>query len=489
MQQLKQALLDKPTLATLLIILFFGSALRLYGLDIQSLWHDELATWQISSQKEITDVIKSASTDKHSLAYYVFLFFVEKYIGDSEVILRLPSALAGILSIFMMFALGTRFYSRKEGLIAAALVAFAWLPIFYSQEARAYSMLLLFAMISTYCWFVLLQQLQNNKLKPRYLIISAYVVSAIIACYLHYFGLLLIALQGLAATIFFLKKRKQLLVILAIYSAIVLAYSPWLWILWNDLHLTSFWIKEPTYKAFHTFIRSCFSSYKVFCLAIFLYFYYAARLMSNFRSITKDKFSLLNSTFLLILWIVVPLVVVYLKSITSTPVFLSKYLIILSPAVYLLLARSITTLPSIKPIFKNTLVIGIIAVLLFSNIFTNGYYSKPHKQQFREVVAYTVENDKPEYNSLIAGYSYKGKLNYYFNKQSSLSKINVMVRRKEHFLRLSTMLAEKDSQYWWFIVAHDILDAEFMAFLNSKFDLLEHKKFKGASVRLFKKPN
>ena len=168
--------------------------LRLYGLDAQSLWSDELATWRQSHQPTISAVIENGVRPTlYPPAYPVLIYFVEKNVGDLEIALRLPSAVAGMLSIIAMFFLAKQLYTVREGVIAAGLMAFSYQPIYYSQEARAYSLLLLFAILSAHFWFRMREQLEaHGRLSAA--TAAAYVACASVAQHLHHFGLLLVAL-------------------------------------------------------------------------------------------------------------------------------------------------------------------------------------------------------------------------------------------------------------------------------------------------------
>ena len=71
---------------------------------------------------------------------------------DRPLGLRSLSALAGVATIPVAFLLGRELRGRRAGLIAAALVAVNPMLIWYSQEARAYALLVLFCALSLlYC--------------------------------------------------------------------------------------------------------------------------------------------------------------------------------------------------------------------------------------------------------------------------------------------------------------------------------------------------
>lgn len=165
------------TAALLGAIVLGGSALRFYGLDAQSLWNDELSSWKQSHQTTISAVIENGvRPTPYPPAYPVLLYFVERYVGESEIALRSSSAVAGVLAIIATFFLARQLYSVREGIIAAGLMAFSYQPVYYSQEARAYSLLLLFSILSSHFWFRLRGQLEARDR------ISGSTAAAYIAC-------------------------------------------------------------------------------------------------------------------------------------------------------------------------------------------------------------------------------------------------------------------------------------------------------------------
>lgn len=63
--------------------------------------------------------------------------------GDTEVLLRLPSVLAGTLAVVVVYLLGKRLFGERAGLVAALLTALVHFSVWYSQEARAYALFML----------------------------------------------------------------------------------------------------------------------------------------------------------------------------------------------------------------------------------------------------------------------------------------------------------------------------------------------------------
>ena len=65
--------------------------------------------------------------------------------------LRSLSALAGTLTVPVCYAAGRTLVSHRAGMIVAALSAVSPLLVWYSQEARAYGLFVLFGSFSAAC--------------------------------------------------------------------------------------------------------------------------------------------------------------------------------------------------------------------------------------------------------------------------------------------------------------------------------------------------
>lgn len=491
MQLLRRKLTNKNILVLLILILIFGSLLRLYGLNNQSLWNDELSSWKCSSYDNLSTVInRGVRPDVYPPGYQIFLYFVEKCIGDSEIILRFPSAVSGVLSVLVIFFIGLRLYSYKEGLIASALMAVLWCPIYYSQEARAYSMLLLFTLLATYFWISVLESL-SKKVRLSYYTTFGYIITAIISSYLHYFGLYLIALQGLFAILFFIRRRQALAYILLIYFPILLAYLPWLPTMWEHLNKGPIWIKPPgsiTF-AFVRYLHFLFNKSKTLLLfVLMLYSFLFVRSLYNilkFKEYKNIRTALLSPGLLLVLWLIIPFVGVYIKSILSAPVLTPRNLIISLPAAYLLLSRSITQLP-LRSRNKAIIAFVIVGLFLFHVIFRMDYYSEAHKEQFREAVGFIVEHDHLYKGSLIIGYAWSREyLNYYFERKGSDRRVYAMAGQEKDISNVAEVISTESPQYIWYIRAHRSPGVEFIDFLNRNLIFIDQKKFIGADVWLF----
>lgn len=118
-------------------------ALRLYRLDGRSLWLDEVLTATASQSSRATEVVTWAQSDINGMPLFLLMTWLLARWGDSEVLLRLPSVLAGTLAVVAVYLLGRRLFGARAGLVSALLTALVPFSVWYSQEARAYALFML----------------------------------------------------------------------------------------------------------------------------------------------------------------------------------------------------------------------------------------------------------------------------------------------------------------------------------------------------------
>ncbi len=126
------------------IILFLSLFLRLIGLN-QSLWLDEAISANVAKNYSILEIPNNFSkSDFHPPLYYMMLSAWTDIAGESEISLRMPSVIFSMVTIYVVYLMG--------GVGAAALVGFNPLLVYYSQEARMYSMVTMLLILGIYFW-------------------------------------------------------------------------------------------------------------------------------------------------------------------------------------------------------------------------------------------------------------------------------------------------------------------------------------------------
>ncbi|MCB0034923.1 MAG: glycosyltransferase family 39 protein, partial [Anaerolineales bacterium] len=167
-------------------ILLLATALRFYLLDNQSFWNDEGNTARLS-ERSVRLIIEGTASDIHPPLYYLILRGWRELVGQSEFALRAFSALMGVLTVATTIRLGRWLDSTPNGrnswaiaYVAGMLTAVSPALIYYSQEARMYSLLGFLATLST----LLLFKLQKN---PRWPLVFGYTAALTAGLYTHYF--------------------------------------------------------------------------------------------------------------------------------------------------------------------------------------------------------------------------------------------------------------------------------------------------------------
>lgn len=129
-------------------LFFLALALRLYRLDAQPLWLDEGETWRTVTTNHVGTLLVGLfrPTEAYPL-FHLVLKVCTRLFGDGEWALRLPSAIAGALAVPALFALGYALRGWVLGWGAALLLLPSPFALWQAQDAKAYSLTLLVAIL------------------------------------------------------------------------------------------------------------------------------------------------------------------------------------------------------------------------------------------------------------------------------------------------------------------------------------------------------
>ncbi|MBV8219081.1 MAG: glycosyltransferase family 39 protein, partial [Solirubrobacterales bacterium] len=178
-----RALLAEPAVLAVVGLTLLAAVLRFYRLGHQGFWFDEANTALLvhfSPGKMLGLIPQTESTPP---LYYCVAWIWARVFGYGETGLRSLSAVCGVLLVPVVYAAGARLISRRAGVIAAALAACSPLLIWYSQEARSYSMLALLTGVS-------LLTFAYARASPTPRVLVAWVVASALALATHYYAVL-----------------------------------------------------------------------------------------------------------------------------------------------------------------------------------------------------------------------------------------------------------------------------------------------------------
>jgi len=326
----------------LLGICLFGAALRVVHLGQASLWLDELTSWSLSHHASLAEVLRDARHDFHPPGHLVILYWTQQLLGDSEASLRLPSLVAGVASLPLLFALGKRLFNPTVGLLATAMLAGSLAGVQYSREGRAYALLVCASIACGWAQAGLLELLRAKRpMRAAPLLLAIF--SAAAACWLHYFGLYLVILQGGFALLLCRRDRRALLWLLVADAAVFLLFLPWLPELWLSLQVGgSSWIPPPSASILFDEFKFFFNDSTPLAIGALLLI--GARLLLLGRAAFRDRRAPLGAELAVVLWLLVPLAIVFAYSRLVSPLLTLRNMLICAPAAYLLVAQAISAL-------------------------------------------------------------------------------------------------------------------------------------------------
>ena len=123
-------------------VLILCLGLRLVGLN-QSLWLDEAVSANVIRNYSHGEIIKIFSpSDFHPPGYYLMLKTWTGVFGNSEISLRMPSMIFSLITVYIVYLLA--------GIWPAILTGVNPLLIYYSQEARMYSLVTMLVTLAVY---------------------------------------------------------------------------------------------------------------------------------------------------------------------------------------------------------------------------------------------------------------------------------------------------------------------------------------------------
>jgi len=202
-------------------ILGLAFVVRLFQIDGQSAWHDEIYTVFACGRPldEMLDIL--IRRDFNPPLHYLLTYGWFALFGYGVIQARLMSLVFGMLAVLFTGLAGFKLFGARTGLLAALMASVSTLGVMFSQEARGYAQLTFFSAASVYFFL----RAAEKRSRRRWIL---FVACSIGAAYTHYFGVLIPAVIAIFAL---LNRRKYLIPIswwlLGLLTALTL-YLPWL---------------------------------------------------------------------------------------------------------------------------------------------------------------------------------------------------------------------------------------------------------------------
>lgn len=400
----------------LLLILFVAA--RLWWLTRFGLYGDEIFSLRLAADSW-SDLFSNVIRDAvHPPLFYVLLKLWIHLGGESLYWVKLFPVCASIASLAPFY-----FLCRESKLeprvtrLALGLMAVNMYMVVYAQDLRMYSLLLLASTCS--CWlFVKMLNAAEGRARTDLLLF----VANLLLVYTHYYGWLLIGAQATALVIL---QRQKLKRFIACSLALVLAFGPWVYFAFRasiekgGLGSNLGWNPKPGIGDFFWFylnlngpISYRWEDYGVFYkvslgiypLITLLFFYAIARFLTRLIRDRKERNSQeRDSMIALAVMAFLPSVLAFAASYAlPQSIWGMRYLIISSPAYFLILSMSVLDL---QPRLVRALAVSSLIVWAA----LSGWTELVNREKFRvEPLVKQMIEAEPDQNRRIRIYTDDG---------------------------------------------------------------------------------
>jgi Dolichyl-phosphate-mannose-protein mannosyltransferase len=239
-----------------LIILAAGFLLRIKTASGTFLNADEALHFSIANQASFADAYRASLSLAHP-PFLIFLLYFWRYIGTSELMLRLPSVIAGTVFCWLSYRWLKKTLGSTAGLIGLLLTSLLLPIVALSAELRQYSLLLMFMAAATLL-------LEIAFAKSSAVLMASSSTCLWLAMLSHYSGLLFAAAFGVYSLLCLIRVRPagRLIVTwaagqLGAVSLVVLLYGMQISQLKDSAmaeHAKTSWLQSSYYESGHNLL-------------------------------------------------------------------------------------------------------------------------------------------------------------------------------------------------------------------------------------------
>ena len=354
-------------------IILLGAALRLFHLDYQSLWDDEIATMIQANPKldfsSAWDVYMKY--DNMPPLYFLIIRYMMMVFGYKSIVLRAFSAIVGISCIPVFYALTKKMFDAGVAKWAALFMAINPMLIYYAQEGRPYTLMVLFTLLSFSKFIDSIDQPGNRNL-------LLYTLYTTLLIYAHFFGIFILFAQILY---FFFRlfstpvNRVELLKhFWPVPFLIALLHYPSLPQFLKNSQARESWITLPGLTPFNDTLHAFLGHAEVpLTMALILILIYVFQSFNGRLNNTRFH--------LLLFWLLGFLVIPLFRTYTTMPMIVHRYLIPVLPVVLMMMSAAILT---ISEKITRLLIVGIFTLFSLGDlIIVTNYYYKITKPDYR----------------------------------------------------------------------------------------------------------
>lgn len=370
-------------------------------LTSQSISHDEPFTIY-HAQFDLAYLIDYLKNYNNPPLFEILLHFWIKLFGVSEISVRILPMLFSSFSVLFIYKIGKIFFDDQTAIISSVLFTFSTMQMWYAHDCRVYSLFLLLTLSSFYLFFTLLKE---GKLSRWQLV--AFVLTNVLLLYAHYFGAFVWLLQGLIVGLYFIKNKAILITFIKVCGIGLLLFSPHVYVLYHRFSESAqkgTWLKIPSgIESLYNMMWSFTNAPVVAVTSILI----LVACLVKFLIFAKKQ---IQNPFVkyVMWWFLFPFFFMFFVS-YKVPMFLDRYLIFITPALYILLAVGLSFLFERKRLYYGASFV-LVGAFLFSSTL-----NPDKKRLVRDTVDYIKANKTTRTIVLGCSPEFITNFAYYYN--------------------------------------------------------------------------
>jgi hypothetical protein len=329
------------------------------------------------------------------------------------------------------------------------------------------------------------------------------ILFAAAACWLHYFGLYLVVLQGGFALLLCRRDRRALLWLLVADCAVLLLFLPWLPELWLSLQVGgSTWIQPPPASILLDEFEFFFNDSAPLALCALLLI--GARLVHLGRAAFQERRAPPGAELAVALWLLVPLAIVFAYSRLVSPLLTLRNMFICAPAAYLLVAQAASALlrGRARPVQAAAL---LIALAMSAELIWKARYLDAEQEDWRTASARVCASAGAAVTAPVLAtvltYPLKGRspypgradyvasaalFDYYLGHLCPPQQVALQANSSDEFHRSLAAFESGPGRLLWYVWGHRT-DPRFIQTLRTQFTVRQEEELVGAGVLLLER--
>lgn len=411
----------------LAFIVLLGAAQRISGIGERGLWSDELFTTDIVVDHPLTGAASfrrtdlfhveetdgfwtAAAVDNNPPLFELLAKASVAAIGPSDIAVRLPSLIAGILTVLWLALQAWRARARDDFAVYATATILAALSgplITYSREARPYSLAVFFGTVLTTQWYERSRIGLSRAEPPGWMEIGV----LILACHTHYSVFVLsavfLAVYGWRALV----DRRW--AVLGRLLVVPLSCIPWLWL---TAHTLLFSARGGVRWSQTTRLQALLLPFPWLWQLLGAGLVIVAVLAAGFAVALRRRQPEETRSMAWVFFAGLALSVIFSQLIAKSGIFHSRHLLVALPICYLLAGLCVV------PFARQPVALVTVALLLAATQLSPGLRPDPNigplREGYREATSWLTHKIPPNSPVVTTWAPNRGLYRYYLDRNA-----------------------------------------------------------------------